>query len=199
MVKSAIERNMMNFALEVTKCLKELNESIGLQSYPRLHIKIINLLTTILRKTKKFTEAIEELKVCLDLCREYGCPTSETLLNLGTVYIDTKDYYQGKAFSMSAAQEFVQQHQAGPNSSVLRMAATAYYNAGQCDMCMKDPVSAVNKLSLAVSLLTKLNLEKEDSLTRTIKAYLKETIKEARKSKQHNSSAVTSSGKLTLT
>ena len=185
---------MMDFALEVATSLKDLNISIGLQSYPRLHIKIINLLTTILRQTKKFTEAIEELKLCLDLCREYDCPTSEALLNLGTVYIDTKDYYQGKAFSVSAAKEFVSQYQASMNPNIVRMAATAYYNAGQCDMSMKDPVSAVNNLSLAVSLLTKQSLTKDDNLTRTIKSYLKEAIKEARQTKRYNTSSMTGTG-----
>lgn len=178
--KTSMDKHLFDFALKILDNLKELIESAGKLEYPHIQLKVLNLLAACNRQIGRPQKAVELLKSSLEISKQAGGSTGETLLTLGAVYIDLKNYQQARLVSITAAKEFQTLLNSSQDAQMARMMASAYYNAGNCDIALKDSVAAVNSYGLALGALRKVVTSKDDTLLRLINKAYNSALKSAR-------------------
>ncbi len=192
--KTSMDKQLFDFALKILENLKQLLEMNGKTDYPHIHLKVINLLAACNRQIGRYQKAVELLLSSLEISKEAGGSTGEILLTLGAVYIDIKNYQQARLISITAAKELDTLLISSQDPQLARMMASAYYNAGNCDLALKDPVAAVQNFGLALSALRKVLTNKDDSLSRLINKSYNSAIKDARQLRTRGEGANTSIG-----
>lgn len=186
--KEKLDALQFTKARDLLLALQQLNEKDTILSYPKLHLKILNLLASAERHMRMMEQAMARLRRCMEICACFDCETGETLITMSAVYMDLNDYQQAKICCEEALQQFIDSNIREKNNNSSRLIATCYYNIGQCYLELKKPGKAANSFSSGMTALKKLVVEPRDFLLQLLKKSYASSVNEARSKDYRNES-----------